>query len=142
MWSRAERDGRELTAGERNKMQELIEAAKSQHSLEQQIKEMDPGASLVAMMNGGGAPMQGGGPGDRFIASKGYQQIQDASGRGQSWTTGPVEVSSTHMLQKGTLLETGAGGPGGGAVPPLYQPASWTSCSSRRLSGTFSASRR
>jgi len=74
-------------------------------------------------MNGGcGAPAYGGGPGDRFIASKAYQQIRDPGGRGQSWTTGPVEVSSTQFLTKGTLLETTAGGPGGGLVPPLYEP--------------------
>jgi len=38
MWARAEREGRDLTAGERSQMEELIEATKSQHSLEQQIK--------------------------------------------------------------------------------------------------------
>ena len=63
-----------------------------------------------------------GGPGDRFVASKAYQRIADPAGRGQTWTSGPVEVSSTHMLVKGTMLETGVGGPGGGMVPPLYQP--------------------
>jgi HK97 family phage major capsid protein len=47
----------------------------------------------------------------------------DPSGRGQTWTTGPVEVSAMPLtLMKGTLLETGAGGPGGGLVPPMYQP--------------------
>jgi hypothetical protein len=34
---------------------------------------------------------------------------------------GPVEVSSIQLV-KGTMLETGAGGPGGGPVPPFYQP--------------------
>ena len=61
-----------------------------------------------------------GGPGDRFIASKGYRQIRDSAGRGQSWSTGPIEVTS-HMLVKGTMLETGLGGPGGGPVPPQYE---------------------
>jgi HK97 family phage major capsid protein len=79
-----------------------------------------------------GSAARGGGPGDRFIASKAYQQIADPSGRGQTWSTGPIEVSSvpliqrmpsgSHALVKGTLLETGAGGPGGGPVPPFYEP--------------------
>jgi hypothetical protein len=34
MWHRAEREGRDLTAGERSQMEELVEAAKSQHSIE------------------------------------------------------------------------------------------------------------
>ena len=67
----------------------------------------------------------GGGPGDVFVASKGYQQIQDPAGRGQQWSTGPVEVAKgmPHTLLKGTLLETAGGaGPGGGLVPPQYAP--------------------
>jgi HK97 family phage major capsid protein len=83
-------------------------------------------------MNGDSAPAHGGGPGDRFIASKGYQQVADPSTRAQSWSTGPIEVASgplLHSMQlgpgmyKGTLLETvGGAGPGGGVVPPLYAP--------------------
>jgi HK97 family phage major capsid protein len=60
-----------------------------------------------------------------FIASKGYQQIQNPAGRSQQWSTGPVEVANAlpHMLVKGTLLETvGGAGPGGGLVPPQYAP--------------------
>jgi HK97 family phage major capsid protein len=68
-----------------------------------------------------------------FVKSAGYQRIQDASGRGQTWSTGPVEVSKTPLMQrmpasngfemyKGTLLETGVGGPGGGLVAPQYEP--------------------
>jgi hypothetical protein len=38
MWHRAEREGRDLTAAERSKMQELVDAANSQHSIEQQMK--------------------------------------------------------------------------------------------------------
>lgn len=34
-----------------------------------------------------------------------------------------VEVSHSSPLEfKGTLLETGAGGPGGGLIPPAYDP--------------------
>jgi HK97 family phage major capsid protein len=122
-WNRAEREGRELTAAERNHMEGLIEAAKSQHSLEQQIKSMDPGGPLLGRMTGeGGAPAYGGGPGDVFIASKGYQAIKDADHRPQRYSSGPIEVSQTPLSMKGTLLETGVSGPGGGLVPPSYAP--------------------
>jgi HK97 family phage major capsid protein len=119
VWARADREGRDLTPDERSNMQELVDAATSQHELEKSIRAMDPGSvSFVTRQDGGGAIS--GGPGDRFIASKAYQRIADPSGRGQTWSTGPVEVSS-HMLVKGTMLETGVGGPGGGPVPPMYE---------------------
>jgi hypothetical protein len=47
----------------------------------------------------------GGRPGDVFVKSAAYQKISDPVGRGQRWTAGPVEVSSTHVLVKGTMLE-------------------------------------
>ena len=102
-------------------MSELVSEAKSQHNIEKQIRELDPGSvSFVTRLDGGAAIS--GGPGDRFIASKGYQQIRDSSGRGQTWSTGPVEVSSSHVLIKGTMLETTVGGAGGGLAPPQYEP--------------------
>ena len=69
-------------------------------------------------MGTGGA--MGGGPGDRFVASKEYQRVM-AGDRGQTWTTGPIQVSEVPMDLKGTLLEPGVGGPGGGLVPAQYQ---------------------
>jgi HK97 family phage major capsid protein len=123
-WARAEREGRDLTPGERANMEQLIEAAKSQHSLEKQIREMDPGASMLVRMGDGSPGYGGGGPGDVFVKSQAYQRVSDPASRGQTWSTGPVEVSKAQftLLTKGTLLETGAGGPGGGLVPPMYQP--------------------
>jgi HK97 family phage major capsid protein len=122
-WARADREGRELTPGERAQMEQTLEAMKQQHSIEQQIKGLGSqlGGPLMARM-GDGSPAWGGSPGDVFVASKGYQAIRDPGARGQTWTSGPVEVSSTHVLVKGTMLETGVGGPGGGMVPPLYEP--------------------
>jgi HK97 family phage major capsid protein len=120
IWDAAEAEGRELTPRERSHMEGLVEAAKSQHSLEQQIKSMDPGGPLLGRINGAGGLAVNGGPGDVFVASKAYQQVR--ADRGQNWTTGPVEVSRTPLAMKGTLLESGVGGPGGGAVPPAYEP--------------------
>jgi hypothetical protein len=122
MWTRAEREGRDLTAGERAQMEQLIEAAKSQHSIEQQIKSIgrDVGGPLL-LMNGEGSGASGrGGPGDVFVKSAAYQRIASPSGRGQTWTTAPVEVSSVPLEHKGTLTQTTGGGPGGGLIPPFY----------------------
>ena len=120
MWSRAERDGRDLTPDERDQMQGLIETATAQHEIEKSIRAMDPGSvSFVTRQDGGAIS---GGPGDVFVKSAAYQRIADPAGRGQSWSTGPVEVSSVPLSMKGTLLETGVGGPGGGPVPPAYEP--------------------
>jgi HK97 family phage major capsid protein len=125
MWTRAEREGRDLTAGERSHMEELVEAAKSQHSIEQEIKGLsrDIGAPLLTGfgVNGTGAA-RGGGPGDVFVASKGYQDIRDAGSRPQSFSSGLIEVSRTPLSMKGTLLESTSGGPGGGLTPASYAP--------------------
>jgi HK97 family phage major capsid protein len=121
VWNAADAEGRDLTPAERSNMEELVAAATSQHGIEKQIREMDPGSISFVTRQDGGAALSGG-PGDVFVKSAGYQRIADPSGRGQQWTTGPVEVSSTHVLHKGTMLETTVGGPGGGLVPPFYQP--------------------
>ena len=42
MWNAAEAEGRDLTPDERIHMEELIIATKSQHSIEKQIRELDP----------------------------------------------------------------------------------------------------
>src|SRR5215212_5430250 len=119
IWDAAE--GRGLSADERRHMEGLVEEAKSQHELEQQIKQLDPGMPLVQRM-GDGSPSTHGGPGDRFVASSGYKQVADPASRGQTFSTGMVEVSSVPLNTKGTLLETGVGGPGGGLVQPYVQP--------------------
>jgi HK97 family phage major capsid protein len=123
IWEVADREGRGLDADERQHVKSLLEEAKSRRELELQLAEFG---------GNGGAPgytdpnaphaNNGGGPGDRFIKSKGYQAIQDPSSRPQTWTTGQIEVSPVPFHTKGTLLETTAGGPGGGLVPPYLQP--------------------
>jgi HK97 family phage major capsid protein len=121
MWAQADREGRELTPGERAHMEQLIESTKSMHRIEQQMSEIGGGVSFTKMTDPNHS-FTGGGPGDRFVKSAEYQKIIDPAGRGQQWTTGPVEVSSTHVLVKGTMLETTTGGPGGGLTQPFYQP--------------------
>jgi HK97 family phage major capsid protein len=58
-----------------------------------------------------------------FVNSAEYKKIRDPATRGQTWSTGPVQVSNSTVAlhAKGTLLESGVGGPGGGPVPPQYE---------------------
>ena len=125
IWDAADRENRGLTADERQYLEGLVDEATSQHNIEKKIREIGGrGVSFVSVTDPNWSPT-GGGPGDVFVASKGYQQIQDPAGRGQQWSTGPVEVAKgmPHTLLKGTLLETAGGaGPGGGLVPPQYAP--------------------
>jgi hypothetical protein len=122
MWNAADAEGRDLTPAERSQMEELVAATKSQHSIEQQIRELGGAAPSFVTRTDPNWSSTAGGPGDVFVKSAAYQKIMDPSGRGQRWTTGPVEVSSSQftVLTKGTMLETTAGGPGGGMVPPMY----------------------
>jgi HK97 family phage major capsid protein len=129
VWDRADAEGRELTPGERAHVEQLIESAKSMHRIEQEIRGLDGTLPFGSVLMSGDST-HAGGPGDRFIASKGYQQIKSPDTRPQTWSTGPIEVSSEplmrsmgpHVMMKGTILETGVGGPGGGLVPPMYEP--------------------
>ena len=122
MWNAADAEGRDLTPGERSQMEELVKAATSQHNIEKQMREIGGGGPSFVTRTDPNWSNTAGGPGDVFVKSAAYQKVADPSGRGQRWTTGPIEVLSTQLLHKGTLLETGAGGPGGGMVPPMYQP--------------------
>jgi hypothetical protein len=116
---RADNEGRDWTTDERVQVQGLLDDATAQRDIEQKMKALD--GTLPATVFQPGGDSTHGGPGDRFIASKGYLRVKESAGRGQTWTTGPVEVSSD-ILVKGTMLETGVGGPGGGPVPPMYEP--------------------
>jgi hypothetical protein len=125
LWGRADAEGRDLTAAERIHVSELVVQAKSQRDIEEQIREIGHaiGPSFVTPTDPNSS-QTGGGPGDVFIGSKGYQAIADPSARPQTWSTGPIEVAKgLHTLVKGTMLETtGGAGPGGGLVPPFYAP--------------------
>lgn len=140
MWQRAEREGRDLTAAERNTMQELVDAAKSQHQIEQKMREIGGGGAFATPTDPNSSFAGGVTPGERFTASAGYKAIKDPGSRGQSWTTGPVDVGNPGYLMKGTLLEgsgTPGSGTGGGLVPAphvvpgvvdkLFQPLTFES---------------
>ena len=122
IWDAAERANRGLTADERQYMEGLVDEAKSQHELEKKMREIGGGGVSFVTATDPNHSHTGGGPGDVFVKSAAYKKIADPAGRSQQWSTGPVEVSSSHVLIKGTMLETTVGGPGGGLVPPQYEP--------------------
>lgn len=130
VWADAEDQGREATPAERRQVEKLLakaERLQAQAQVEATFGGVGNGGLRMTDPNYSSA---GGGPGDMFVASKGYQQVKSPDVRPQTWTTGPVEVSSgplmksmgPHVMMKGTILETTTGGPGGGMVPPLYEP--------------------
>jgi HK97 family phage major capsid protein len=111
----ARAEGRAPTESELNQVKAAADRA----------ERLEVKARVDAVGESIGAPISpydsGGGIGGQFVQSKGYQAIKNASARGQSWTTGPVEVPGA--MYKGTLLE-GSGAPGsgtGGGLIPVPQ---------------------
>jgi HK97 family phage major capsid protein len=125
IYRRAEEESRGLTTGEKGRVVDLLSFIEKREEVKSLGKILGAPDSGVPANGSFLDPTSwgGGGPGDRFIASEGYKSIRDSSSRPQDWSSGVVEVSRTSPLEmKGTLLETGAGGPGGGLIPPAYQP--------------------
>jgi len=120
IFEQADREGRALTGDERTYVAELLDRAKSQHEFNSDLKGLGLGVGMEH--SAGYYEGSGGGPGDIFVNSTEYKKIRDPGGRGHEWSTGPIQVSRVALHAKGTLLETGVGGPGGGAVPPAYEP--------------------
>ncbi len=109
--------GRNLDADEAQELDDLLKGIERSKAFDRQLGDIDGGGAHVTLHDG--RRDSTGGPGDMFVASEGYKSIQNADTRPQQWSTGPVEVP---YYQKGTLLESTAGGPGGGLVPPQYVP--------------------
>ena len=123
MFKQADRENRPLTGDERSYAQGLLDEAEETGRMEKQLTQIGrelgaPSANTLADPFGG--MTHTGGPGDVFVESAGFKAINDASTRGQSWTSGLVEVGRPALHMKGSLLEgTGApgSGSGGGLVP-------------------------
>jgi HK97 family phage major capsid protein len=120
IYARADAEGRDLTRDESGRVADLVEAAQSRKSIEDGIRQLSGNTSFDAFTDPRSSHT--GGPGDVFIRSEGYKAIRAADMRPQEWSSGPVEVMGP-MQAKGTLTTTGGGaGPGGGLVPPYWQP--------------------
>jgi len=122
IYDRADRAGRDLTSNERQRVASLIEDALTQKNIEE--FELKLGTTDRSGFADPRANFAGGDdPGARFIASQGFKAISRADlRRGQTWSSGPIDVGDPLML-KGTLLE-GSGAPGsgsGGGLVPVPQ---------------------
>ncbi len=111
MYERADREGRELTAKERDDAASMLDEARAQKHVEDQLQELE--VSSVPWDRGTDGPVTGGGLGDQFISSKEYAEIRDPGTRSEVWSSGAVELST-----KGTLVSA----PGTALVPAGYQP--------------------
>ena len=126
----ADAQGRELTILERRRVQDCLDGVKRIQANEQ-LSRLNGGMPDV-MMSNGRASYGGGDPGSAFIASEGYKAIKNSGSRGQTWSSGLVDVG---LRAKGTLLE----GPGLPAPAPAAVSserrrsfrASWRSSFSR-----------
>jgi HK97 family phage major capsid protein len=96
-----------------------IEALRHDLNIDSRLRELDGGESWARSALD---EISFGQPGDIFVRSGEYAKICDPASRPQRFSTSPVEVSSGPLSLKGTLTESGTGGPGGVLVPPGYQP--------------------
>jgi HK97 family phage major capsid protein len=124
---RADLSKRDLTAGERAEVEDLILQTKAQQNIENLGRELGGGLptglqahapDLGSHWAGSDRPQSAG---EAFTNSEGYRRVKSADGRPQRWSTGAVDVGLYQT--KGTLLE-GAGAPGsgsGGGLVPVPQ---------------------
>lgn len=123
LFRQADLEGRPLTAEERTYAQGLLDEAEQLGPMEKQFADLGrslgaPGWSATV---GGVGAMGGRTPGEAFVKSQEYRRISNPSARGQSWSTGLVEVSP-HLHTKGTLMEAGGYGGGGLVSVPTVAP--------------------
>jgi hypothetical protein len=115
----ADRQGRALTGDERLHVEGLLRRGKELHANASQWADIGQafGSGPVHAKDPSGSRTSGLTMGEQFVSSEGYKAIRHS--RGESWTTGLIEVGPA-LNAKGTLLE-GVGSPGsgsgGGLVP-------------------------
>lgn len=107
--------GRDLSEDERARVQSLLEGAEVDHALEVKMANLGRNLGAPELVPNSPVALERLTPGERFVRSDGYKAIRQS--RGESWTSGLVEVG---LSMKGTLLE-GSGAPGsgtgGGLIP-------------------------
>jgi hypothetical protein len=113
LFDKADAEGRPLTPDEREEAEDKMRRFKDLRSRQQAFEV----ASQLGAPDSEGWTF-GGDAGKAFTASQGYKAIRDPAMRGQTFTSGAVEVP---LMTKGTLLE-GPGAPGtgtGGGLLPV-----------------------
>ena len=107
----ARAEGRERTPAEERRVAEFHARINETRARDEQIMNEVRGESIEQI---GVEPFGAKSLGEAFVASDGYKRIKSATTRPQTWSSGPVEMST-----KGTLFE---GATGGTLVPPYYRP--------------------
>jgi HK97 family phage major capsid protein len=120
--AKAEREDRPLTSSETREVERVLDMAEEAREHEKRIKQISNELGSPGSVTSEFGGSHSGGPGDIFVESAEYKAIKDPDARAQQFSTGPVQVSDGPLLTKGTVLESTAGGPGGGLVPPYYEP--------------------
>lgn len=123
LFKQADLEGRPLSAQERTYAQGLLDQAEEIGGVARQFHELGKslGAPGWSANVGGGAAFSGGDPGARFVGSEGFKSITGGR-RGQTFSTGPVDLGSPHTMFKGTLLELGGGGADAFVATPQVVP--------------------
>jgi HK97 family phage major capsid protein len=120
IWDGADAEGREAIRGECVQVDRLLKAVEKE-KMNERVKSV-LGGGAVDRSGPGMTAFQSMSPGEAFVQSDGYKAVRSAEARGQSWSSGVVDVG---FGTKGTLLE-GAGSPGagtGGGWLPVPQEA-------------------
>ena len=115
---RADQSQRDLTVDERAQIEGMLVEIKSKKRIEDLGRDM----GMPNVMTDGASAHTFTDPGAMFVNSEGYKAIVGGH-RGESWSTGLIEVGGVGLSMKGTLLE-GAGSPGsgsGGGLLPVPQ---------------------
>jgi HK97 family phage major capsid protein len=128
-------EGREPTASEYTEIEGLLDEAQAAWGVEKKLKSIGQALGAPGGISAGEAAAFSLSPGERFVQSPGYKDLFGAgAARGDSWTTGLIEVGPPRgMEMKGTLGEGGLPATGGqpfvsvpqlvpGAVTTLFQP--------------------
>jgi len=111
MFETADRQGRELTAKEREDAAALLDEAKAQKGVEERIGQLE--VADVPWDRGIDGTIGGRGLGDQFVSSKEYASIRDPATRSEIWSSGGIELQT-----KATLTST----PGTALTPAAYIP--------------------
>lgn len=101
----AESEGRGLRPAERKHVHELLTRAErtDDHRIADELMRVEMPREGFATAYGGGKSW-----GEAFVASEGFKRIADAGLRGQTYSTGAVEVGS-FSRKAGTIYESGQG---------------------------------
>jgi HK97 family phage major capsid protein len=109
---RAEEQRRLMEPDEYAETRMLLDKAKAEKAHQGEVDAFLRGDEIEEVATDG-RPITSGKLGD-FVESGGYKSIKSSAGRGQTWSSGAVEISA-----KGTLLE---GSVAGTLTPAEYQP--------------------